>query len=226
MYPVMQGYDSYFMDTDLQIGGADQVFNMQAGRTLQKVLRKKESFVLCTEYLMGTDGRKMSKSWGNAIWLTDEPFEMYRKIMAINDDLIKNYYILGTSIPLEEIPSDTEINNNPLKIKKNLANVIVSELHSPEDAKKAAEEFEKVVQNKELPENISEKEVSSDTLIDEDFLVELGFATSKSDAKRLFEQDGVKLDSAKIRSGEGLVSESGKRLVFQVGKKTLKLKVN
>lgn len=225
-YPIMQGYDSYFMDTDIQIGGTDQTFNMQAGRTLQKKLRGKESYILATEFLMGTDGRKMSKSWGNAIWLTDEPFEMYRKIMAINDDLIRNYYILGTSIPLEKIPSDTEINSDPLKIKKNLANVIVSELHSSEDAKKAAEEFEKVVQNKELPENVSEKEVLPDTLIDEDFLVELGFATSKSDAKRLFEQDGVKLNSAKIRSGEELVDESGEGLVLQVGKKTLKLKVN
>ncbi|EKD85746.1 MAG: hypothetical protein ACD_37C00636G0001, partial [uncultured bacterium] len=74
LYPVMQGYDSYYMDADVQIGGADQVFNIQAGRTLQKSLRNKESFVFCTDYLMGTDGRKMSKSWGNAIWLTDKPY--------------------------------------------------------------------------------------------------------------------------------------------------------
>src|SRR4029078_1334553 len=71
LYPVMQGYDSYFLDTDLQIGGTDQTFNMQAGRTLQKDLRQKESFVLTNVILEGTDGRKMSKSWGNAIWLDD-----------------------------------------------------------------------------------------------------------------------------------------------------------
>src|SRR3989344_330973 len=77
LYPVMQGYDSYFMDTDLQIGGTDQTFNMQAGRTLQKNLRGKESFVMSLAFLTGTDGRKMSKTWGNAIWLDDPPEEMY-----------------------------------------------------------------------------------------------------------------------------------------------------
>src|SRR5260221_2285728 len=88
LYPVMQGYDSYFLDTDLQIGGTDQTFNMQAGRTLQKDIRNKHSFVMTNTILEGTDGRKMSKSWGNAIWLDDTAEDMYAKIMAINDDLI------------------------------------------------------------------------------------------------------------------------------------------
>src|SRR5438034_10610257 len=99
----MKGYDSYFMDTDIQLGGTDQTFNMQAGRTLQKVLRNKDSFVLATEFLMGTDGRKMSKSWGNAIWLDDSPEDMYAKVMAINDELITQYYLLTTNLPIEEI---------------------------------------------------------------------------------------------------------------------------
>jgi len=91
LYPVMQGYDSYSMNTDLQVGGTDQTFNMQAGRTLIKDIRNKESFVLTTTILEGTDGRKMSKSWGNAIWLDDMPSDMYIKIMAIKDELISNY---------------------------------------------------------------------------------------------------------------------------------------
>src|SRR3989338_8819835 len=96
LYPVMQGYDSYFMDTDIQLGGTDQTFNMQAGRTLQKDLRGKESFILSNEFLTGTDGRKMSKTWGNAIWLDDSPNDMFGKVMSIKDELIIEYFTLGT----------------------------------------------------------------------------------------------------------------------------------
>jgi len=224
MYPVMQGYDSYFMDTDVQIGGADQVFNMQAGRTLQKALRNKETFVLCTDYLLGTDGRKMSKSWGNAIWLTDEPFEMFRKVMAINDDLIRSYFILATSS--NEIPShEDEIKDDPMKCKKKLADIIVTELHSKEDADKAAEEFQRVVQNKELPETMPELDVAEDTPVDDNFLVDKGLANSKSDAKRLFEQNGVSIDGGKIKLGEGFAGEKGESIVLKVGKKMVKLNI-
>ncbi len=223
MYPVMQGYDSYFMDTDIQIGGADQVFNMQAGRTLQKVLRNKDSFVICTDYLMGTDGRKMSKSWGNAIWLTDEPFEMYRKVMAINDDQIKSYFELGTNTPINQIPNDDEIKNNPMEVKKKLASIIVSELHSEEEANKAMEAFQSVVQNHEIPKDIPEIEVKEDTVIDDEFLVQHGLANSKSDAKRLFEQNGVSLNEEKIRNGEGLAGEKEENTILRIGKKMVKL---
>ena len=99
----MQGYDSYFMDTDIQLGGTDQTFNMQAGRVLQKDLRKKESFIIANGFLEGTDGRKMSKTWNNAIWLNDPPKEMYGKIMSLKDDLIIQYFSLATNTPLEKI---------------------------------------------------------------------------------------------------------------------------
>jgi tyrosyl-tRNA synthetase len=224
MYPVMQGYDSYFMDTDIQIGGADQVFNMQAGRTLQKVLRNKESYVLCTDYLMGTDGRKMSKSWGNAIWLEDEPFEMYRKVLAINDDQIKNYYLLGSNIPTDEIPGEEEISSNPMEVKKKLARIIVTELHSQDEANKAQEEFERVVQKGELPNDMAEIEVKEDTIIDDEFLVSNGFVNSKSEAKRLFEQNAVSLNEEKIGNGEGLAGEK-ETMILRIGKKMIKLNV-
>ncbi len=225
IYPVMQGYDSYFMDTDIQIGGADQVFNMQAGRTLQKNLRNKDSFVMCTDYLLGTDGRKMSKSWGNAIWLTDEPSDMYRKIMAIDDDQIKNYFVLATNLPMTEIPNYEEIKNHPLDSKKKLAKIIVSELHSKADAEKADDEFQRIVQNKEIPANLSEIKVVEDTIIDENFLVEKNLANSKSDAKRLFEQNGVSQDGIKIKQGEGIAGEKGSKIILRVGKKMLILNV-
>src|SRR5690606_20754326 len=113
MYPVMQGYDSYHLDTDIQIGGSDQIFNMQAGRTLQKNLRNKDRLNICTEYILVTEGRTMSKIWGNAIWLTDQPFDMYRKVMSINDDQILTYFILASALPTDQLPTECEISANP-----------------------------------------------------------------------------------------------------------------
>lgn len=222
-YPIMQGYDSYFMDTDIQLGGTDQIFNMQAGRTLQKKLRGKESYILATEFLMGTDGRKMSKSWGNAIWLTDEPFDMFRKAMSINDDQIKNYFLLGTDLSIDQIPNDDEIGNNPMGVKKQLAARIVEELHSRDGAKKAQEEFERVVQNKEIPTNVDSVKINAKEpiMITEEVLVDTNLASSKSEAKRLFDQNGVSEDGRKIKPGEEY-----KKGVLKVGKKMVKLEVN
>src|SRR5260221_4331147 len=138
LYPVLQGYDSYHMDTDIQIGGTDQTFNMQAGRVLQKDLRGQESFVLATEFLIGTDGRKMSKSWGNAIWLEDSPEDMYGKVMAIEDSIIAQYFLLGTHVSTEkvvEIEKRLESNENPRDLKRELAHEIVKELYSQEESK-------------------------------------------------------------------------------------------
>lgn len=224
LYPVMQGYDSYYLETDLQLGGADQVFNMQAGRTLQKALRNKESFVLCTDYLLGTDGRKMSKSWGNAIWIDDEPFEMYRKVMSINDDQVRNYFLLATNstdIPLHE----DDVKDKPMEWKKKLAAIIVSELHSKENAEKAADEFQRVIQNKEIPSDLGTINVKEDTVIDETFLVNNSFSSSNSEAKRLFSQNAVSLEGEKIKSGEGFTGNSGEELVLKVGKKMVKLNI-
>lgn len=227
-YPIMQGYDSYYMDTDVQIGGADQVFNMQAGRTLQKRLRNKESYVLCTEYLMGTDGRKMSKSWGNAIWLTDEPFEMYRKIMAINDDQIKNYFALGTDIPMNEIPNDEDIKNNPLEVKKKLAERIVTELHSEAEAGKAGEEFQRVVQKGELSSDLkvfslAELNVSPNPTASEIALA-TGIISSNSEFKRIVDQKGVKINGQVISSYGTPFEASDNGTVLEIGRKSVKMK--
>lgn len=199
LYPVMQGYDSYFMDTDVQLGGTDQTFNMQAGRTLMKDLRNKNSFIIANEFLAGTDGRKMSKTWNNAIWIDDIPFEMYRKIMAINDNQIRNYYLLGSSVPEIDIPNEEEVTKDPMITKKKLADSIVTELHSKEQAKKAREEFERLVQNKELPneEEIFEVEVE-DRFTILDVLLSEKLVSSKSEAKRLIDQGGVTLNENKV----------------------------
>jgi len=168
LYPVMQGYDSYFMNTDIQLGGADQTFNMQAGRTLQKIIRNKESFIITNMYLEGTDGRKMSKSWGNAIWLDENPNDMFAKVMAIKDDLILEYYTLATNVSLSEIAkvkSKLNTSGNPLNIKKDLAEIIVRDLWDSRKAKQAKTTFEKVVQEKETSEDIPVFEYSGILLI-------------------------------------------------------------
>lgn len=216
MYPVMQGYDSYFMDTDIQIGGADQVFNMQAGRTLQKNLRNKESFVLCTEYLLGTDGRKMSKSWGNAIWLNDTPSDMFRKVMAIDDDQIKNYFVLGTNLPYNEIPSDKEITQSPLEVKKRLAYRIVTELHSENEAKNAQDIFEGKVD-----EEIPNREVNGQTL--SEIIIETELLSSMSEVKRKFSEMGIKIngeipESLKIEVDSGSIVSVGRNKVKVIKK--------
>lgn len=218
-YPIMQGYDSYFMDTDLQIGGADQTFNMQTGRILQKDLRNKESFVLTTKYLTGTDGRKMSKTWDNAIWLDDNPNDMYAKVMRVEDNLIIDYFTLATNTPLEEIKKiEKELKEeNPINIKKKLARVIVSELYDDKAAQKAEESFGKTVQNKEMPEEITEARVKKDSLVNSDLLVEIGLAVSKSEAKRLFEQGGVEVDGGRINLKDPV--EVIEDMIIKVGKR-------
>lgn len=225
LYPIMQGYDSYFMDTDIQIGGTDQTFNMQAGRMLQKDLRNKESFVMTTTLLEGTDGRKMSKSWGNAIWLEDIPSDMYAKVMAINDDLIIQYFTLATNVPLTEvakIKASLEGGEHPMNVKKLLATTIVSELHSPEEAVTASREFESRVQKKELPEEILEIQLTADNegYINEDLLVELNLASSKSEAKRLFGQGGVEVDGKRVLDPkEGI--EVTNKMILKIGKRKI-----
>lgn len=200
VYPVMQGYDSYHMDTDIQIGGTDQTFNMQAGRTLQKDLRNKESFVLATEFLIGTDGRKMSKSWDNAIWLDDAPADMYAKVMAIHDDLILQYFTLATNTPMgdiKDIEKELQAGKHPMQVKKRLAYDIVAELYDSEEAETAKEQFERIVQKKELPDEVPIFQWSREgSLVD--FLVDAELTSSRAEAKRLIEQGGVTIDGNQV----------------------------
>ena len=189
LYPAIQGYDSYHLNTDIQLGAADQTFNMQAGRTLQKDFRKKESFVLVTSYLMGTDGRKMSKSWGNAIWIEDDPDTMFGKVMSLSDNLIEQYFTLATSIPTEEVQNKVKMaKSGPLNVKKELAFQIVMELHSQKDARKAQNHFEKTFQKK--APSYDQKVKLKDNLLKTISQV----VDSKSEAKRLIAQGAVDIN--------------------------------
>ncbi|MBI3385438.1 tyrosine--tRNA ligase [Candidatus Gottesmanbacteria bacterium] len=221
LYPIMQGYDSYFMDTDIQVGGTDQTFNMQAGRTLQQDLRAKQSFVLANGFLEGTDGRKMSKSWNNAIWLDDEPKEMFGKVMSLKDDLIIQYFTLGTNVTLakvEEIKKNLESGENPMILKKELAREIVTELHGKEAAQKAQKEFESVVQKGETPKNLTEIKISTINTNLVELLVQNNLITSRSAAKRIVEQGGVELDQKPITDPK-LVFKITSGMILKVGKR-------
>ncbi len=224
LYPVMQGYDSYFMDTDIQLGGTDQTFNMQAGRTLQWDLRNKESFIIANGFLEGTDGRKMSKSWGNAIWLTDEPDDMYGKVMSLKDELILNYFTLSTNLTMAEISEvEKQLKNgeNPINIKKKLAHQIVTELHSKAAADKAQENFEKTVQKKELPDEMESVNISvKGTIRLLDLLKVCAPEETSGNLRRLIEQGGVELLPAGERPTDLNVEvEVAKIEVVKIGKR-------
>lgn len=200
LYPVMQGYDSYHLDTDVQLGGTDQTFNMQAGRTLIKNLRNKDSFVITMNFLTGTDGRKMSKTWGNAIWLDDEPDEMFGKIMSIKDELIIEYFTLATDYDLGAIDDfRITLKEKPMVTKKMLAGTIVSLLHGPEKGKEAEESFTSLVQYKEVPKDIEVLKIPYSVPLSK-VVIEKGLVDSMSEWKRLIEQHGVTIDDKKIES--------------------------
>jgi len=227
IYPVIQGYDSYKLEADIQIGGADQLYNMQAGRILNKRLNKKDTFVLTTDYLMGTDGRKMSKSWGNAIWVNDIPYDMYAKVMSINDDQIIPYIKLATNLTKDYIKlleRDLKRGKHPMRVKHLLALQIVTEMYNKKEAESAQTEFKRVVQKKETPKDIVEVDMNEEIVIDEDLLTDIGLASSKSKAKKLFEQNGVSLNGEQIKSGA--VPQNEEVLILSVGKKMVKLKSN
>lgn len=199
LYPVMQGYDSYFMDTDIQVGGADQTFNMQAGRTLQKDFRDKESFVLVTGYLEGTDGRKMSKSWGNAIWISDSPQEMFGKVMSLHDDLIVQYFRNATKLSEEkvkEVEKRLKDGENPLNLKKELGISIVTELHSKDEAEKAQKSFKQNFQEKAPTFDIKVKVGSIAEIV-----IPFSPRQSMSSFKELLRQGAIDVNGKKVIDG-------------------------
>lgn len=203
LYPLLQGYDSVALEVDAEIGGTDQTFNMLCGRTLVRVLQDREKFVLTVEILEGSDGRKMSKSYGNVIGVAEPPFEMYGKLMSLRDELIVRYFTLLTDVPeaeldhmAREIASGTV---NPMVLKKRLAFDIVSELQGPEAAREAQDRFAREIQQRELPAEIPTHVLPRDgdwLLVD--LLVQLNLATSKGDARRLIEQGSALVDGEKV----------------------------
>lgn len=228
LYPLMQGYDSVKMDVDVELGGSDQLFNMLAGRTLQKIYNKKNKHVLTTQILEGTDGRKMSKSYGNTINLLDSANDMFGKIMSIRDELISRYFVLCTDAPLDEIGEiETGLGkgDNPRAAKARLGREITALYHSRAAAEKAEREFNRVFREKEKPGAIASKKIEDREWKVDELLDALGLVSSKSEAKRLVEQGGVKIDGQviknwqkKITPKKGMIAQVGKRRFVEIKK--------
>ena len=215
MYPLLQGYDSVVMDVDLEIGGTDQEFNMLVGRELQKKMNNREKFVLTTPMINGTDGKKMSKSAGNCIWLTDSPEDMYTKIMAMSDDMITTYFELLTDIPMEEIKALDPA--KPVENKKRLAYDITRQLHEDNGAQTGENYYNTVIQPKAAPTNLPTIPVKLGTSILQ-LLKSADLGVSNSDLKRTLEQGGVELGGVKIAEPNTPVSPG----ILKFGKRTFR----
>jgi tyrosyl-tRNA synthetase len=231
-YPMMQGYDSYIMDTDLQLGGTDQTFNMQAGRTLQKNLRSKESFVMANGFLPGTDGRKMSKSWGNAVWIEDAPEEIYGKIMSTSDDVLGVYFEMGTNAPVEVIEDAKKrlsAGENPMNLKKELAKVIVKELHGDEAVALAEEHFRKTVVEKVAGEdtpvikiNFAVPVLGAEASLAA-YAMANGLVSSNTEFKTLLKEGAIYLNEKRVSTEPELELKQGENVVRIGKRKYLKL---
>lgn len=200
MYPLMQGYDSVAMDVDLEIGGNDQMFNMLAGRALQKIYNDKDKNILTTKLLLGTDGRKMSKTYNNYIGILDCANDMFGKIMSMKDELMNDYFDIVTRLSNAEIAEIKNSSQNPRDIKAKLAKEIVKMYHGDTEAVKAEEEFNKIFRNKELPSDIEIFETSKDNYNIVDLLCDTKLASSKNEAKRLIDGNAVEIINGEIKN--------------------------
>ena len=231
IYALMQAYDAYTMETDVQVGGVDQLFNIMAGRQLQRAKGERPLVAVCLPLLIGTDGHlKMSKSTGNSILIDETPAEMYGKLMSIPDTLITNYFTLLTDVPSQEIASiERGIEDNtlhPMETKKRLARTIVALLHGEAAADAAQGEFERVFQQGQQPEETQELPVvlNGDGSAEVDItlvLSEAGIAPSRSEARRLVQQgaisiDDVKTSDAQVELREGAIIKVGRHRFYKV----------
>ncbi|PIR02993.1 MAG: tyrosine--tRNA ligase [Candidatus Magasanikbacteria bacterium CG11_big_fil_rev_8_21_14_0_20_43_7] len=201
LYPLMQGYDSVAIKADVELGGTDQRFNLLAGRTLQSHFGQEPQDILMNPLVAGTDGRKMSSSWGNTVNLTDEPNDMFGKIMSVPDELITEYFTYMTRVPMEQVAEYTKAMKdgaNPRDYKVLLGKAIVSFYHSEADAEKAEAHFVNTFGKKQTPDEMPELSPKSTNIVD--VLIEAGFASSKGDARRAIDGGGVRVNEDAVSS--------------------------
>ena len=222
LYPLIQGYDSVELKSDVEVGGTDQKFNMLVGRELQREFKEEPQIILTLPLLEGTDGvQKMSKSLNNYIGITEPPSEIYGKTMSISDDLMLRYYELLTDFDLNEIKS-----MHPKEAKKKLAHTFVARFYSKAEADQAEAEFEAVFKDGKTPHEIQEKKYSKVKWKAAELLKESGMASSGSEARRIIKQSGFKVDgnvitdeSAEIDISKPKLLQKGKRTFLRVAKK-------
>lgn len=231
LYPLAQAMDSVAVKSDVELGGTDQKFNLLVGRDIQREFEIDPQVIITMPLLVGTDGvEKMSKSYNNYIGISESPKEIFGKALSISDDLIYTYFELATDIPNDRLREIKEMlekqDTNPRNIKRELAKTLVRMYHSAGAAESAEEEFDRIFIKKEIPDEIPEykfesgkKEIGIVELV-----VEVNFAPSKSEARRLVAQGGVSIDGNKIDDINKTITLGGEQ-ILKVGKrKFIKIK--
>jgi tyrosyl-tRNA synthetase len=217
VYPVMQGWDSVEVRADVELGGTDQLFNLLVGRDLQAQSGQEAQVVLTTPLINGLDGRKMSKSYGNAIGLTDSPQDIFGKTMSIVDEAMPAWFELLTRLDAPSIQG--LVSGHPRTAKARLAWELAKLVHGSESADRARDEFDRRFTARELPAEIPEHAwpFGEPTAPLPSLIKQLGFASSTSDARRKIEQGGVRLDGDVVKDPRTVVRQDGGHLL-QVGK--------
>ncbi|TLD43046.1 MAG: Tyrosyl-tRNA synthetase [Candidatus Jettenia ecosi] len=225
IYPLMQGYDSVMVKSDVELGGTDQLFSLLVGRDLQKDAGMEPQIALTTALLEGIDGnKKMSKSLGNYIGITESPQEIFGKAMSIQDDLMGKYFELATDLSTDEIKQLLDpIRTHPRTAKVTLARAIVRRYHGDKEAEASAAEFDRIFKEHALPDKIPDIMLSPEELKDSkiwiaQLIVLCGFATTNSEARRLIQQGGVSVDS-EIIDCPTLNVEIKSGMILKVGKR-------
>jgi tyrosyl-tRNA synthetase len=223
LYPLIQGYDSVALKADVELGGTDQKFNMLVGRELQRAYGQAPQVVMTMPLLEGLDGvRKMSKSYGNYVGLTDKAEDMFGKLMSIPDKLMHRYFDLLTETDAGELAAVKSGAIHPMEAKKRLATTIVQEYHDAAAARTARQYFETKFQRREIPQGIPVYRINEALWVCE-LMKQLSFAPSTSEARRLLSQGAVRVDGATVTDanfqfvpGEHRVLEVGKRRVARI----------
>ena len=216
IYPILQGYDSVAMEVDAELGGSDQLFNMMRGRDLVEAYLGKTKHVLTTQLLEGLDGRKMSKTYGNTVDLTEDPVPMFFKLTLVQDSKLPRFMQVLTDRTDDEIAAVEErakTEHNMIDARQQFAHDIVSMLHSKQSADVAQREFQRVVNEGELPSDIPDLHVTSDTHREDgvgvvDLLAASDLVQSKSDARRLVQQGGIRINGEMVEDPRSFVSAS------------------
>jgi tyrosyl-tRNA synthetase len=220
LYPLAQGYDSVALGADVELGGTDQTFNLLVGRDLQRAHGQEAQVALTVPILAGLDGvQKMSKSLGNYVGITEPPADMYGKLMSVSDDAMFRYFELVTRVPEDEIARLRGV--HPMEAKKRLARTVTAMYHGEAAAADAEAGFARVVQGREVPDNI--KEITVATPSDGEpawkVVVWSGTVASNSEARRLIQQGAVELDGSRVTDPNQKVESSGASRLLQVGKR-------
>jgi tyrosyl-tRNA synthetase len=244
LYPIAQGYDSVALEADVELGGTDQKFNLLMGRELQRHYGQPPQIVLTTPLLEGTDGvQKMSKSYGNYIGITEAPQEMFGKVMSISDELMWRYYELVTDVSMSDIERmKREVaggTSHPMKLKQELGKRIVADFHSREAAEQAAQDWSRMFQKDEVPEDLpviavpfAEVAAPNASSVDGNVQVKLdkllartGLATSVTDGLRKVKQNAVKVDG-ELKSEVVVAVTLGAEFTLRAGKKMVRVAIS